>query len=262
MEKTEVLMIGCGNMGGALLARWLEQPGYRFTVVSPSGRPMPNGVDVVRGADAVSGRTFDLVVLAVKPQLIDDIAPDYKDSIGEHGGFLSIAAGYSSASLEALLGQRPLLRVMPNMPVRIGRGVSALFANRHAGPEHRAAAERLMAATGELFWVDSEDQLDRVTAMAGSGPGYVFEIARCWAQAGQALGFPDEVARTMVLQTLAGAVELALDSDASLDELRDGVTSRNGTTEAGLSTLNGDAGLDHRLRRTVEAAYARAVELR
>ena len=119
-----------------------------------------------------------------------------------------------------------------------------------------------MAPTGELVWVSTEDELDRVTAVAGSGPGYAFEIARCWAEACESLGFSEQQARRLVLTTLAGSVDLALASDASLDELRDGVTSRKGTTQAGLSALNGGSQLGSLFGETVQAAYARAVELR
>lgn len=255
-------MVGCGNMGGALLRRWLDQPGYRFTVVSPSGRTMPSGVTSVRSADALAAAKFDVIVLAVKPQMIPAVLPAYPRLVSETGCFVSIAAGYSIDSLEGLVGNRPMVRIMPNMPVQVGKGVSAVFANPQTSPEHRRTVETLMKTTGKLIWVETEDQIDRLTAIVGSGPGYVYEIARCWTKAAHGLGFPEDEARAMVLQTLAGAIELAVGSEVSLDELRNGVTSKNGTTAAGLSALNRDASLDNLLQQTVEAAYARAIELR
>lgn len=223
---------------------------------------MPEDVTVVRHVDALAGRTFDLIVIAVKPQMIPEVLPAYAGLLKGTGCFLSIAAGCSVQSVEALVGAKPLIRVMPNLPVQIGKGVSALFANQHASQQHQDAIDQLMATTGKLIWVKTEDDIDRVTAIAGSGPGYVFEIARCWAQAGHSLGFSEDEARAMVLQTLAGSVELAMDSPASLADLREGVTSKGGTTAAGLAALNKDASLDKLLRQTVEAAYARAMELR
>lgn len=255
-------MVGCGNMGGALLARWIDQADFSFTVVSPSGRPMPSGVTTLRSADDINGRTFGLIVIGVKPQMIADVLPEYTGVLAEGGCYLSMAAGYSAASIESLVGAQPLIRFMPNMPVSIGRGVSALYANKQATAEHRQSVDQLMATTGRLVWVDTEDSIDRFTAIAGSGPGYMFEIARCWAQAGESLGFSAQEARAMVLQTIAGSIELALNSETSLDELRNGVTSKNGTTAAGLAALNEDSALDELFIRTVEAAYARAVELR
>jgi pyrroline-5-carboxylate reductase len=261
-EKTRVLMIGCGKMGGALLTRWLDQSDFIFTVVSPSGRRLPGNVMSVRSPEGLSGEQFDLVVLAVKPQVIPTVLPHYVGLLAEGGCYISMAAGLAAASIEALVGEKSLVRIMPNMPVQIGKGVSALYANRYSSEQHQQTITKLMETTGQLNWVDNEDDIDRLTAIAGSGPGYVFEIARCWMQAGQRLGFSEPEAREMVLRTLAGSVELALASEASLSELRDGVISKNGTTAAGLSALNRDSGLDLLLQQTVEAAYARAVELR
>jgi pyrroline-5-carboxylate reductase len=122
--------------------------------------------------------------------------------------------------------------------------------------------ESLMQQTGTTVWVDEEDALDRVTAVAGSGPGYVFEIARTYIEAAEALGFTTAQARALVLDTMAGAVEMARRSDESVETLRNSVTSKNGTTQAGLDALNGDGTLTELMRRTTRAAYDRAVELR
>ena len=250
-------------MGSALLTRWLDQSDFTFVVVSPSGRAMPENVEVVRSVEALQDQAgFDLVVIAVKPQMISDVLPAYTEVLADRGCFLSMAAGFATSSIEKLVGSKPVVRIMPNLPVQIGKGVSALYANEYADQTHQDLVKDLMATTGQLIVAESEDGIDRFTAIAGSGPGYVFEIARCWMKAGQALGFSEDEARQMVLQTLAGSVELAMNSDAPLGELRDGVTSKNGTTAAGLAALNHNASLDVLLQQTVDAAYARAIELR
>jgi len=261
-SSTHVLMAGCGNMGGALLLRWLDQANFKFTVVSPSGRSCPEGVDVVRDVNDLAGKQFDLIIIAVKPQMINDVLPDYTNLLADNGCFVSIAAGFSAASIGKLIGDRSLVRVMPNMPVSTGQGVSAMHATDTTTGEQRELVTQLMNSTGKLIWVDDEDSIDRITAIAGSGPGYAFELARCWIEAGQSLGFSEAEARQMVLQTLIGSIGLALDSDKSLAQLRDGVTSKNGTTAAGLAALNRDNSLDALFKQTVDAAYARAVELR
>lgn len=255
-------MIGCGKMGGALLTPWLKQSEYAFTVVSPSGRLVPQDVEQVKGPEELLGETFDLLILAVKPQMIASVLPSYRHLLSDDGCLMSIAAGFSVASIEDIVGKVALVRVMPNLPVQVGNGVSALYANAAVTDAHQRSVTKLMEATGKLIWVASEDDIDRVTAVAGSGPGYAFEIARCWMLAAQGLGFPPDESRELVLRTLAGSIELALNSETPMDELRDGVTSKNGTTAAGLSALNGDAGLKGLLQKTVDAAYARAVELR
>lgn len=259
---TRVLMAGCGNMGGALLSRWLLQPDFEFTVISPSNRRCPDGVRVESDVSMLQDQQFDLIVVAVKPQLINDVIPAYVDLLAANGCFVSMAAGFSVSSLVKLTGSKPVVRMMPNMPVSIGKGVSALFANEEAGQMHKDRVANLMQATGQLVWVEKEDAIDRFTAIAGSGPGYAFEIARCWVEAGQALGFSEAEAKEMVLQTLSGSVEMALASESSLEQLRNGVTSKNGTTAAGLNALNADGDLSNLLQHTLDAAYSRAVELR
>lgn len=249
-------------MGGALLGPWLEQAEYSFTVVSPSGRELPQGVAQVKSPEELHGESFDLMVLAIKPQMIASVLPLYRQLLSADGCLISIAAGFSADSIKQIVGDIALVRVMPNLPVQIGSGVSALYANAAASDTHQLSVTNLMKATGKLLWVASEDDIDRVTAVAGSGPGYAFEIARCWMLAAQGLGFSLSESREMVLKTLAGSIELALDSETSMDELRDGVTSKKGTTAAGLNALNGHASLTGLLQKTVEAAYARAVELR
>ena len=263
---TRVLMAGCGNMGGALLSQWLHQTGFDFTVISPSNRRCPDGVRVESDVSRLKGQQFDLIVVAVKPQLINDVIPAYVELLSAEGCFVSMAAGFSVRSLEKLIspkiGPQPVVRIMPNMPVSIGKGVTALFANEQAGQLHKERISALMHTTGQLIWVEEEDAIDRFTAIAGSGPGYAFEIARCWVQAGQALGFSEAEAKQMVLQTLVGSAEMALASEASLAELRNGVTSKNGTTAAGLAALNAGGDLDSLLQQALDAAYSRAVELR
>ena len=262
-ESTRVLMIGCGQMGGALLTRWIESPEFQFTVISPSGsRQFPATVQSLRSVTGLGDSQFDIVVIGVKPQMIKEVLPDYLNTLAEDGVFVSIAAGFACSSLAQITHSAPMIRVMPNLPVSIGKGVSGLYADPQTAPAHRARVERLMTPTGKLVWVDSEDALDRLTAIAGSGPGFAFEVARSWVQAAEALGFSADQARAMVLGTIEGAIELALSTAEPLDELRNRVTSKNGATYAGLLAMNGNGQLDQLLEETVQAAYDRAVELR
>ncbi len=130
-------MIGCGKMGGALLTPWLKQSKYTFTVVSPSGRAVPQGVKQVKGPEELQGETFDLLILAIKPQVIANVLPHYRHLLSDDGYLLSIAAGFSAASIERLAGKVALVRVMPNLPVQIGSGVSALYANARVTDAHQ-----------------------------------------------------------------------------------------------------------------------------
>ena len=248
-------------MGVALLGRWIAGKD-RFTVVDPGLTVAPAGVRLAGDVAALGDEQFDAVVVAIKPQMIDEVLPDYADRIAEDGYVLSIAAGCSIARLARLMGGKPVVRIMPNLPAAIGEGVSGLCASDDATPEQIDHATALMRHAGTVVPIESEDALDGVTAVAGSGPGYVFEIARAYVEAAQGAGFDAEQARALVLGTMAGGVAMARDSDFSLEDLRNSVTSKNGTTQAGLEALNGDGLLSRRLRETVDAAYARAVALR
>jgi pyrroline-5-carboxylate reductase len=267
-EILRIALIGHGKMGAALLARWRRVPGHSFFVIDPACTPVAAGgdggspVQFLDAAPAPGECRFDLVIVAVKPQLVDAVLPDYAARLAPGGFVASIAAGCSIARLQALMGGAPVIRIMPNLPAAIGAGVSGLCAGPGIGQPQRDALAALMAAAGSVIWVADEDRLDRFTAVAGSGPGYVFEIARTWADAAQALGFSAAEARTLVLETIVGAATMAVRSHEPLADLRDDVTSRGGTTAAGLAALNGDGGLSARLQATLDAAYARAVELR
>lgn len=258
----QILLIGCGKMGGAMLRRWQSGKIAQFTVASPNGGSVPQGVEHVRSAAELGDRVFDMLIIAVKPQMIDAALPPYIDHMAPDGCLVSIAAGYSSARITALTGDRPVIRLMPNLPAMIGQGVNGLFANALCKPAHREAATALARATGSAIWVDEEDRIDRITAVAGSGSGYVFEMARSYVAAAEALGFDTATARSLVLDTMAGAIEMARQSEQPLETLRNDVTSKNGTTQAGLQALMQDGRLDTLLENTTRAAYARAVELR
>lgn len=261
-NSVRALMVGCGNMGSALLARWVDLDDMSFTIVDPATRFADSRVEVFDSVDSLAGPPFDMLIVAVKPQMIDALLPAYRAHVREDAPLLSIAAGVSGSRLASVAGDRPVIRVMPNLPARIGRGVSGIWYGEQVPQAARETAERMMRAAGQVVLVGQEDDLDRVTAVAGSGPGYVFEIARAYVEAAEKLGFTPEQARTLVLGTMAGAVEMAAASSEDLAAMRDAVTSKAGTTEAGLRALNGDGQLSQLMQAATEAAFRRAVELR
>ena len=257
----KILMIGCGKMGGALLSFWKSGP-EDFTIVDPFLENAPDGVELVEDRGALGDRKFDMIVVAIKPQQIDDIVPQYRDAFTENGIVLSIAAGCSIARLKRASGDRPVIRVMPNLPAAIGAGVSGLCSSSDVTEPAKDHANTMMERTGTVIEVDSEDALDRVTAVAGSGPGYVFEMARAYVEAAIELGFDEDQARAMVLGTMQGTLGMAQETGEPLETLRNSVTSKGGTTAAGLDALNGSGEFSKLIRSTLEAAYRRAEELR
>ena len=258
----DILMVGCGQMGGAMLNIWAGLEDMSFTVTDPAELQSPVGVRHERSAEALGDSQFDIVIVAVKPQMIADVMPVYRRRLKDDGCLVSIAAGYSLGSLEAIFPNRGIIRVMPNLPALIARAASGLYANAHVHPVHRDVVGGLMDAVGRAIWVQSEDQLDRLTAVSGSGPGYVFQFIESFIDAAVELGFSQKDARTLVIQTMVGATEMAANSEGPISDLRKSVTSKGGTTQAGLDQLRSGNVLDMLMVKTTAAAYSRAQALR
>jgi len=264
---TPLLLVGCGKMGSALLDGWLKQgvKAADVLVVEPAADPtrvsVPAGVTVVPSPDRIpAGFRPAVVLLAVKPQTMDAAAPRYA---GYRGALvMSIAAGKRIDSFERQFGaDAAVVRVMPNTPAAVGRGMSVLCANRNASPAQRKAAEELMAAVGETAWIEDEGLMDAVTAVSGSGPAYVFLLIETLARAGEAAGLPPALAAQLAKATVAGSGELARLAADPPAQLRVNVTSPGGTTAAALSVLMADDGLQPLMTKAVAAATQRGKEL-
>lgn len=260
-----ILLVGCGKMGGALLAGWVKRRiKARFLVVEPApGVKLPGGVVRYGAAASLPKRLAPaIVVLAVKPQALDAVLPPYRRFAAAGAVFLSIAAGKSLGYFARRLGAgAAVVRAMPNTPAAIGRGIAVACANAQVAPAQRALADQLLKAVGEVAWVEDEALLDPVTAVSGSGPAYVFLLIEDLATAGMAAGLPEELARKLACATVAGAGELARISPETAAQLRVNVTSPGGTTEAALKVLMAEDGLAPLIRRAVAAAARRSREL-
>jgi pyrroline-5-carboxylate reductase len=257
-------------MGSALLRGWLDKgvaPPSAITVVEPFDDARialaPLGVRVVADADTAldSGNAPDLVLLAVKPQVMDEIVA-YGGLAGEGTVFLSIAAGKTTAYFQNLLGaEAAIVRAMPNTPAQVGRGITALFAAGRVGAAGKALCAELMDAVGEVVWLDDEQLMDAVTAVSGSGPAYVFYLIECLTIAGREAGLGEDMAGRLAQATVAGAAELARLSEEPAAGLREQVTSPGGTTAAALDVLMAPDGLEAIMTRAVKAAAARSRKL-
>jgi pyrroline-5-carboxylate reductase len=263
-----LLLVGCGKMGGALLRGWLERRAVgRFHVVEPGAgaAAFADTPGVTVHADAGSlppDLAPDVVVLAVKPQAMADALPAYRRFAAGGAVFLSIAAGKTLGSFARALGAAaPVVRAMPNTPAAIGRGISVATASATVDGGQRALCDRLLAAVGEVGWVEDEALIDAVTAVSGSGPAYVFLLIECLAKAGVAAGLPEALALQLARETVAGAGELARLSADPPATLRENVTSPNGTTRAALDVLMAPDGLELLMIRAVDAATRRSREL-
>jgi pyrroline-5-carboxylate reductase len=263
----EILLVGCGKMGSALLTGWLrsDQVG-RVDIVEPHPPepPLPLSDRVVLHASISTippAWRPSVVVFAVKPQVIPEVVPAYSGIVATGALVLSIAAGKTIAGLERLLGPAAVVRAMPNTPAAIGRGITVAVGNDRATRAQKAIAQRLLEAVGRVSWVADERLLDAVTAVSGSGPAYVFLLIETMTAAGIAAGLPAGLAEDLARETVAGSGELARQSPDSAAQLRRNVTSPNGTTEAALRILMADDGMAGLLLRAIDAATRRSREL-
>lgn len=267
--KGPLLLVGAGNMGGALLAGWLDGGLDPASLIVQDPAPLPASAarlaqSAVRIEPAVAATPIPAaVVLAVKPEVMDAVLPALARVIGPlETVVISIAAGRRIESIARPLPPgAAIVRAMPNMPAAIGRSITVLCKNEHTTPSQAALAATLLEAVGEVAWITDETQMDAVTAVSGSGPAYVFLLAECLAEAGRAAGLDGGLATRLARQTVAGAGELLGRSDLDAATLRRNVTSPGGTTAAALGVLMGANGLMDLMTRAVAAAKERGREL-
>lgn len=264
-----IVLVGAGRMGSAMLRAWLHSgmSPEQIIVVDP-GAPAEtvalrdeHGFSIAVDPEAVTV-VPGIIVLAVKPQKMDDVLPGLGHLMGGQTVAMSIAAGRTLSSIARHIGpNRPIVRAMPNTPAAIGSGMTVAYANADVTPEQTRMCHELLGAVGEVAWIEDEALIDAVTGVSGSGPAYVFLLTECLADAGVEAGLPRDLAEQLARQTVQGAGALMEQSDAPAAKLRENVTSPGGTTEAALSELMGEPGLRNLMRNAVAAAVRRSKEL-
>ncbi len=263
VAKDGLVLLGCGKMGTALLTGWLAAglPAASVWVIepNPSDGLTASGVHLNKGLPPAPA----VAVLAVKPQMMGAALPALQALGNGATLFISIAAGTSMATFEAVLGaQTPIVRSMPNTPAMVGRGITGICRNGFASDADLDLAQTLMRAVGQVVVLDGEHQMDAVTAVSGSGPAYVFYMIEALAAAGVEQGLSADIAMQLARATVCGAGELAYQSTDAASQLRINVTSPGGTTAAALAQLmDQDTGLAPLMRRAVQAAADRGREL-
>jgi len=271
-ERGRLALVGCGNMGGAMLRGWRAKglSPDRIVVQDPQLPPetqrafAASGVSVVSDLAALDESDPPAVlIMAVKPQVMDAIFDGVAGAIGSDTVVLSVAAGRTLASFEARAPDATaIVRSIPNTPAAIGRGMTVCCGNAHVTPDQRSRVDAVLSAIGEVGWVDDEGLIDAATAVSGSGPAYVFHLAEALEAAAIDVGLAPDLARQLAVATVAGAGELLNQSDEPASQLRENVTSPNGTTAAALAHLMADGqGLKELMKRAVIAARDRSREL-
>jgi pyrroline-5-carboxylate reductase len=258
-----IWLIGCGAMGGAMLRRWVASgiDPERITVIDPGSPDLPEGVRLARAEDLYEGEfaEAETLVLAVKPQQLAAVADGPLSAVTPRL-LISILAGVEERSLAARWQAGAVVRAMPNLPVAIGQGVTALHSSS-TDPDARAAAESLARPLGLVEWIGDEALFDAVTALSGCGPGFVYRFIDAMAAAGAALGLPAEQALRLAVATVAGSGALAAAADAPPSLLADRVASPGGSTREGLNVLDRDTALARLLADTLAASARRNAEL-
>ncbi|WP_349357812.1 pyrroline-5-carboxylate reductase [Stappia sp.] len=267
-SKTRPLvLVGAGKMGGAMLAGWVAAgtDPASLVVVDPAPsdemRALLSEHGIRHAERAPDDLSAGVLLLALKPQMMADAAPGFVSLVAQDTLVISVAAGTPAALFERIFGDVAVVRVMPNTPSQVGRGMSVAFANARTDAVQKATVDTLLAAIGTSAWIETEDQMDAVTAVSGSGPAYVFYLVEALAAAAEKAGLPGDLAMTLARQTVCGAGELLYRSDLAAADLRRNVTSPNGTTAAALDVLMADDGLQPVLDRAVAAARRRSQDL-
>lgn len=265
IPTTRLWLVGCGNMAGAMLARWIDSGAVAadaVDVVNRHDRGLPGGVRQARKLP--DGPPPDIVMLGMKPQQLDAVMAAHGERIAAAPTVVSILAGVEEATLRARLsGPAPIsaiVRAMPNLPVALGKGVVALYADA-APPEARDAVAALMAPLGLVEWTRDEAEFGVVGTLEGCGPAFLFRFIDALAKAGEGHGLPADRAARLALATVAGAAAMAAAADASPATLADRVASPGGSTRQGLNVLDRDDALVRLLTETLAAADRRGREM-
>ncbi len=274
MKNITLTFIGGGNMAASLIGGLLTENLHsgQITVADPNARnreSLAAHFGVYTTEDNVAAITkADVVVLAVKPQVLKSVAQELAPAVQQHQPLvITIAAGIRSADLNRWLGgdaegakSVAVVRAMPNTPALVQTGAIGLYASESVSDEQRDLAESILRAAGLTLWVQEEGQMDAVTALSGSGPAYFFRIMEAMETAGTKLGLPPQTARLLTLQTALGAAKMAMESSESPATLRERVTSPGGTTEQGLRVM-AENDIDQIMGQVLKAAFDRSREL-
>ncbi len=266
MEREQKIgFIGAGNMATALI-KGIIKSNRKIPEQIVVSDIRPKAIKNLQKDFGITPRSnkeltdeSNTVVIAVKPQNITDVLNEIKDNVSNKHLIISIAAGISLAKISSILGHNvPMIRAMPNTPALVQKGMTALAKGKLATDKDMAEAISMFRAVGETVEV-KEEMMDAITAVSGSGPGYVFRIMECMVDAAEAIGLDRKKATKLVIQTFLGASCLAMESEHSLSELKEMVTSPGGTTASGLEVF--DQGLSEMTNRAIKAAYERSIEL-
>ena len=273
MDKIEILLIGCGKMGSSLLRGITNTNNFfsKIVVVDPfyeenieNSRNLQK-VNFYKSTDEIDSlSSFDVIIIATKPNIYKDIFIDLKNRLdkGNDSLIISILAGITINKIEEIISPSPIIRSMPNIAASVGEGMTALYGNRNVKKKHVNISDLIFESVGKKIWLDNELQMNSFTAISGSGPAYYFYLTECIQTIAIEEGFSKEASKIISRQLIVGAGKLSEFSDIDISQLRKNVTSKKGTTESALGVLNDNkSGLLIKLRQAIKKAKKRSEEI-
>lgn len=265
----KLLFVGCGKMGGALLGGFLKNglKKENTSIIEPSNSSFLKeefGVNAVSSLNEIEENyTPDIILFAVKPQMLNEVLPSYK-KWGNNPNILalSVAAGADVSLYRKHLGQEtPIIRLMPNLPAFVGEGMTGAYASKNVSDAQKQITSQLVESVGKVVWIEDEEQMHAITAISGSGPAYLFHFVEAMENAAKELGLPDDIAKTLAYQTVCGSAKMVAESEKTATDLRIQVTSPNGTTAAALDVLMNESMQSELIKKATKAAFNRSIEL-
>ncbi len=268
LSDLKLLLVGCGKMGSAMLDGWINggvEP-HNVDIVDPyldKSLVLGKCENVFKSHDELDKQEYDIVFLAVKPQAFKEVVSNYNIIASQNTVFVSVAAGINILTMKECLGNKArVIRAMPNLPATIKEGVTGIYADEKVEHALIKNVKELLICNGEVIEASNEEGIDKITAISGSGPAYIFHFIESMQQIASEYGFTEEDAKKLATQTVYGAAKLAHGADISASELRQNVTSPKGTTEAALNILMDEkSGLKQLLKKSIDNAKQRAKEL-
>ena len=263
---SKVLLVGCGHMGSALILSWLNLKSYSFTVVDPynfkklKNKLKHKKIDILNKPPTQKKiKTFDIIIFAVKPQIATDVLSDYQHfELKKNIVIGSIIAGNKiNFFKKKIKNANQFVRIMPNMPALVRKGISCFVSNSHLSLSNKKKLNELFLTVGKTIWLKNESQIDKATAVSGSGPGYIFTLIYAFEKAAEKIGFSKNQSRDLIILTMLGSIYLMQETKKNPDELARQIAVKGGTTEAGIKKLTNN-NIDKIIYKTFMAAYNRA----
>ena len=262
----KVLLVGCGHMGSALIMSWLNLKSYSFTIVDPNNfnnlknKLKRKKIYILNKAPTQKQmKTFDIIIFAVKPQIANDVLKDYENfELKKNLVVGTIIAGKKiNFYKKRIKNANQFVRIMPNMPALVRNGISCFVSNSHLTQNNKKRLNELFLNVGKTIWLKNESQIDKATAVSGSGPGYIFTLIHAFEKAAEKLGFSKNQSQDLIISTMLGSIYLMQETKKKPEELAIQIAVKGGTTEAGIKNLKNN-NIDKIIYKTFMAAYNRA----